>query len=52
MATDAGRVVLLVEPQDDSREMYVEFLRHHGFAARCFCRSRVCRTNYSVNCVN
>jgi CheY-like chemotaxis protein len=31
MAKDAGRVVLLVQPQDDSRDMYVEFLRHHGF---------------------
>ena len=32
MANGVGRVVLLVEPHDDSREMYVEFLLHHGFA--------------------
>jgi len=28
--TDAGRVVLLVQRHDDTREMYAEFLRHNG----------------------
>ena len=32
MPRDSGRVVLLVQPDDDSREMYAEFLRHHGLA--------------------
>jgi CheY-like chemotaxis protein len=32
MPRDSGRVVLLVQPDDDSREMYTEFLRHHGLA--------------------
>jgi CheY-like chemotaxis protein len=31
MPADAGRVVLLVQPHDDTREMYAEFLRHHRF---------------------
>lgn len=31
MPTDAGRVVLLVQPHDDTRDMYAEFLRHHRF---------------------
>ena len=28
-------VVLLVQPPDDSREMYAEFLRHHGLEVVC-----------------
>ena len=28
-------IVLLVHPADDSRDMYAEFLRHHGFAPQC-----------------
>jgi CheY-like chemotaxis protein len=31
MATEARPVVLLVEPHDDGRDMYVQFLRHQGF---------------------
>jgi CheY-like chemotaxis protein len=31
MPTQGGRVVLLVEPHDDTREMYAEFFRHHRF---------------------
>jgi CheY-like chemotaxis protein len=33
MATDSHRVVLLVQPHDDSLEMYAEFLRYEGFQA-------------------
>ena len=28
-------VVLLVQPHDDSRDMYAEFLRHHGLEVVC-----------------
>jgi two-component system, cell cycle response regulator DivK len=31
MPTDAGRVVLLVQAHDDTRDMYAEFLRYHRF---------------------
>jgi DNA-binding response OmpR family regulator len=31
----AAPVVLLVQPDDDSRDMYVEFLSHHGFEVVC-----------------
>jgi two-component system cell cycle response regulator DivK len=31
----AAAVVLLVQPHDDSREMYAEFLRHHGLEVAC-----------------
>jgi len=29
---NTGRVVLLVQPHDDTRQMYTEFLLHHGFS--------------------
>ena len=31
MSSKPGAVILLVQPCDDGREMYVEFLRHQGF---------------------
>jgi DNA-binding response OmpR family regulator len=31
----AAPVVLLVQPDDDGREMYAEYLQHHRFAVRC-----------------
>ena len=32
MSSTPSAVILLVQPCDDGRDMYVEFLRHHGFA--------------------
>lgn len=31
-SSNSAAVILLVQPCDDGRDMYVEFLRHHGFA--------------------
>ena len=32
MSSTPGALILLVQPSDDGRDMYVEFLRNHGFA--------------------